>query len=90
MFLSRFLKDPQASQLSVLRSILGAASQTVWGREYDLAGLAADRDDRRLVDRYQSRVPLLEYENMRPFVERMRAGETDQAITVADAEASQG
>jgi hypothetical protein len=74
MFLRRFLKQPVRAQEELLRRILIRASDTEWGRRHTFAGIATSTE---LVKTYQETVALQSYEDMRPYVDRMRAGEPD-------------
>ena len=75
MFLSRFLKDPENAQLGLLRKLVEKAQDTDWGRRFRLSDVAAQKDAGAMLTAYRQQVPLLGYEDMRPYVERMRAGE---------------
>lgn len=59
-------------QLDVLRSLLRRGGDTEYGRLYGMAGMAGERD---LYAAYSSAVPLMNYEDIRPFVMRMIRGE---------------
>ena len=65
-----FKKYPVESQEEVLFRILSKASFTEWGMRYDYSSFSS-------VKEFQQRVPLQSYENLMPYVERLRKGETD-------------
>jgi hypothetical protein len=72
MFLRKFLKEPVRTQDDLLRSLLKRAASTEWGRRFDFASIAGERDVSRA---YRETVPLHAYEDKRSSVNRMRAGE---------------
>lgn len=74
MFLRKFLKHPGTTQRELLRRLLTKASSTEWGRRYDYENIAGEPD---VVRAYQQVVPLTSYEDMRPYVDRLRDGDTD-------------
>ncbi len=63
-----FRENPRMAQLEVFHNLIGAAKYTEWGRKYDYASI---KDP----DVFRERVPLQDYEDVKPYVERMRAGE---------------
>ena len=60
---------PEAAQARVLREILTRNRDTVFGREHGFADIRSPRD-------YVCRVPIRDYEALRPYVRRMLAGDT--------------
>ena len=60
--------NPAATQERTLRRILAANADTEYGRRYDFAGI-------RDLDDYRQRVPLVSYDDLRPYIEREKAGE---------------
>ncbi len=65
-----FKKFPEKVQYELFRKILSRASSTEWGRKYEYSSVVS-------VKEYQTRVPLQTYDEIIPFVERLRKGETD-------------
>jgi len=63
-----FRENPRMAQLEVFHSLVRAARYTEWGRKYDYASIT-DPDD------FRQRVPLHDYEDVKPYVERLRKGE---------------
>lgn len=59
-----------ALQDAVLRRLLSEAAGTEWGRAHQYAGIRSYEDYRRLV-------PVQTYDDMKPYIERMRHGESD-------------
>lgn len=66
--IEHFRRNPADVQEKMLRRILEKAAGTEWGRNYDYRSIRSVRD-------YQSRVPLQSYEDLMPWVERIRNGE---------------
>ena len=67
------LRDPSGSQWQLLSTLLHESRDTVIGRTHDFASI------RSLAD-YQKRVPVCEYDDIAPYVQRMLAGEPDVLI----------
>jgi hypothetical protein len=63
-----WVNHPAAAQRQVLQSLISDAQYTVFGKQYNFAGLFTIKE-------FKKRVPLHEYDDMRPFIERMMAGE---------------
>jgi hypothetical protein len=63
-------RDPLAAQERALRTLVGRARDTVWGRAHGF------RHIRGIAD-YQRRVPVTTYLDVRPLVERAIGGERD-------------
>lgn len=59
-----------ALQDVVLRRLLSEAAGTEWGRAHQYAGIRSYEDYRRLV-------PVQTYDDVKPYIERMRHGESD-------------
>lgn len=60
----------QASEIQhrVLSRLTRQAAQTEWGRKYDYSSIRNYED-------FRKRVPIQTYEEIKPYVERLRAGE---------------
>lgn len=63
-----FRDNPHEAQLEVFHKLIEAARYTEWGRHYDY-GTIKDPDQ------FRQRVPLQDYTGVKPWVDRMRAGE---------------
>lgn len=63
-----FRSHPVEIQQQTLKYLLKKASDTEWGHKYDYQSLSSIKE-------YQSKVPVQTYEDIVPFVERLRAGE---------------
>jgi hypothetical protein len=65
-----FKKFPEETQQEVLYSLLAKATKTEWGKEYDYSSISNIRD-------FQNRIRVQTYEDLMPYVERLRSGESD-------------
>lgn len=66
--IDRFMRDPVWTQRRQLETLLDKASGTVFGREHGFGGI-------RTADDFARRVPIGEYEDFRPYIDRIRSGE---------------
>ena len=62
---------PARTQARLLRRLLRRASNTEWGRKFGFSRIVQERD---IVKAYQAHVPIHTYEDLKPFVDRTRAG----------------
>ncbi len=65
-----YREHPFETQNEVFFDLINHAKSTKWGKEYDYKKLESVED-------YQKSVPLQTYDEIRPFVERLREGEKD-------------
>jgi len=70
-------KDPLKSQEKTLRAILDYGKDTVYGKEHRFSYILEAADSTELFKRYQECIQPSEYEDFRPYVNRMKDGETD-------------
>lgn len=63
-----FRENPHEAQLEVFHKLMEAARYTAWGKQYDYGSI----DTPAL---FRERVPLQDYTEVKPWVDRMRAGE---------------
>ncbi|HWO34164.1 MAG TPA: GH3 auxin-responsive promoter family protein [Candidatus Acidoferrum sp.] len=63
------LQDPDAAQEQALRSFLRKNADTAFGREHGLSEGCTPAD-------FASRVPIRNYDDLRPWIERIQQGET--------------
>ena len=61
----------------MLESLVKGAAQTAFGRDHGLDGLAAISDARDRRAAFKAAVPVRDYEGLKPYVERVVAGERD-------------
>ena len=65
-----FKKYPFETQQETLYQLIAKASATEWGKKFDYSSVISIKD-------YQSRFPVQTYEDIIPYVERLRKGETN-------------
>lgn len=63
-----FVKYPHEVQSEVFKKLLLQAKNTEWGRYYDYSSIADSKT-------FRNRVPLFNYEKLKPFIDRLRKGE---------------
>ncbi|MCX6271682.1 MAG: GH3 auxin-responsive promoter family protein, partial [Bacteroidetes bacterium] len=63
-----FMKYPHEVQQEWLKKLLSTAKNTEWGKEYDFAGI-------NNLEQYQDKVPVNTYEDIKPYIHRLRQGE---------------
>ena len=63
-------KDAKQAQLDVLREIVTVAKDTEIGRRFNFEAIQSHED-------YMNQVPVMDYEDLRPYVDRHVAGEKD-------------
>ncbi|MDR3132402.1 MAG: GH3 auxin-responsive promoter family protein [Prevotellaceae bacterium] len=61
-------RQPQRYQQAIFKSLIKAGGETAFGKRYRFSGITAVND-------FQQTVPLHEYEQLKPFIDRMRQGE---------------
>ncbi|MDR0495593.1 MAG: GH3 auxin-responsive promoter family protein [Treponema sp.] len=75
--MKRASKNGKKAQARVLRHILTASKDTVYGKERHFDDILAAKTPEELFSRYQKNVPVNDYEDLRPYVERHKNGERD-------------
>ncbi len=70
-------KDPRNEQAKTLRNILAYAKDSEYGKEHDFATVLEATTPEELFSRYQKAVKANEYEDFRPYINKMKAGESD-------------
>ncbi|MDR2073349.1 MAG: GH3 auxin-responsive promoter family protein [Spirochaetaceae bacterium] len=73
--LKKASKNAEKSQDQVLRSLLEYARDTVYGKEHHFDDILAAGNAAELFARYRKYVPINEYENLAPYIERHKNGE---------------
>ncbi|PCH65610.1 MAG: hypothetical protein COC01_09505 [Bacteroidetes bacterium] len=63
-----FIKYPHEVQAEWLRKLISAAKDTEWGQKYDYKSI-------KTVQEYKARVPVQDYEGIKPYIIRLRQGE---------------
>lgn len=65
-----FLKYPVDVQQEWFKKLITKGAATEWGQRYNYQTIET-------VDQYRERVPLQEYHHLKPYIERLRAGENN-------------
>lgn len=63
-----FMKYPHEVQEEWLHSLISSAENTEWGRRYDYRNMLS-------AQQFKERVPVQDYDSLKPFIERMMQGE---------------
>ncbi|MFA8301386.1 MAG: GH3 auxin-responsive promoter family protein [Hyphomicrobiales bacterium] len=63
-----FIDEPYETQSSLLKNLINRASSTEFGKKYDFKSI-------RSLEEYKSRVPVNEYTDLKPWIDRLRLGE---------------
>lgn len=63
-----FLKYPHEVQEEWIYKLIATAQNTEWGKKYDYKSI-------KTIDQYKERVPVQEYDSIKPYVERLRNAE---------------
>jgi len=63
-----FLKYPHEVQEEWVYKLIATAQNTEWGKKYDYKSI-------KTIDQYKERVPVQEYDSIKPYVERLRNAE---------------
>jgi hypothetical protein len=71
----RAVRDPEAAQAKFLRNLLKQNGETAFARDHGFAEITTAQD-------YRERVPLRDYEEHKPYIDRMIAGE-ERVLTKA-------
>lgn len=67
-----FRNNPEEVQLDVLTNLLNYAQKTVFGKNHNFSSILLDEN--KLKD-FQKEVPITDYENFKPYIDRIRNGE---------------
>ena len=68
--IARFEQKPDTVQKEQLTQLIKTAKNTEWGKKYDFASIRSYSD-------FASRVPIQDYENVKPYIQRMMQGESN-------------
>lgn len=66
--IEQWMNDPVRAQYIVWQDLLAAGQYTEFGRDHHFSDLQSLQD-------YKNRIPVHEYENLKPYIERMMKGE---------------
>ena len=67
---ARWAAKPVETQEKVFQKLIARAKDTAFGRDHDFANIRTMKD-------FQARVPVRDYEELRPYMDRVVAGESD-------------
>lgn len=63
-----FIKYPIDVQTELFKKLIAAAKDTEWGKKFDYGSITS-------VDEYRQRVPVGDYNSLKPYIDRLRQGE---------------
>ena len=69
--------DPAAAQERVLKQLLDAAAKTAFGQDHDFPRISRLISSKHRAAAFREAVPVRDYEGLKPYVERVVAGERD-------------
>ncbi|MDR3173944.1 MAG: GH3 auxin-responsive promoter family protein [Treponema sp.] len=69
--------DAQKAQEQTLRNFLRVSKDTAYGKDHHFADILNASSPQELFTRYREMVPINDYENLRPYIERHKRGEPD-------------
>lgn len=72
-----YSKRPKSTQVKTLRAILNYAKDSAYGKEHNFADILKEKCDDKFLKLYKKMVKPSEYEDFRPYVNRMKSGESD-------------
>ncbi|KFF27977.1 GH3 auxin-responsive promoter family protein [Chryseobacterium vrystaatense] len=67
---SEFKKNSEKNQENLLLSLVKTAQKTLFGREHDFENIHS-------VKEFQERVPVADYEDLKPYIERVKKGQAN-------------
>jgi len=70
-------KNGKKASANCLRGILATSKDTVYGKEHHFEEILTAKTDNELFELYRKNVPINDYENFRPYIERHKNGEPD-------------
>ena len=68
--IKKWSSRPIAAQTAVFKELIKTGSRTAFGKEHDFAHVQSYSD-------FRERVPLRDYEGIKPYIERIKSGEAD-------------
>ena len=75
--MKRASKNGKKAQAMILRHILTSSKDTVYGKEHHFDKILEAETPEKLFRLYQKNIPITDYEDLRPYVERHKNGERD-------------
>lgn len=74
-FLTKAAKNCERAEEATLRGILDYAKDSEWGKAHNFSKILASKTGNELYTLWQKNVPVQDYEDLRPFIERHKNGE---------------
>ncbi len=68
--IQRYMERPHLVQYSVWKQLIQMAKKTEWGRRYDFRNI-------KTPEQFAERIPVQDYDSLKPYIERMMHGERD-------------
>lgn len=68
--IKKWASNPVETQKSVFKNLISEAKHTAFGKDHNFAEISTYED-------FKSRVPIRDYEDLKPYVERVVKGEAD-------------
>ena len=68
--IQQFMQQPHQVQEHVLKGLLAGSKHTQWGKQYSYQHIQTTAD-------YANQVPISDYEDLKPYIQRMMYGEKD-------------
>ncbi|WP_027380429.1 GH3 auxin-responsive promoter family protein [Chryseobacterium daeguense] len=65
-----FKKNAEKNQVELLLSLVNTAQKTLFGREHDFENI-------KTVEDFQQKVPVADYEDLKPYIERVKRGQAN-------------
>jgi len=72
-----FKKYPEEVQAEVFRYLIDKAADTDWGQTHNFKAINSVKDTAQAINIFRSQVPLSSYDDLKPWIDRSRQGETD-------------
>ena len=64
------MKNAEKNQVELLLSLVNTAQKTLFGREHDFENI-------KTVEDFQQKVPVADYEDLKPYIERVKRGQAN-------------
>ncbi len=71
--IEHFKNNPEVAQNQVFKQLINTGKKTVFGQEHNFSTIAQEES----LSLFQSEVPVRDYEDLKPYIERIKKGEKD-------------
>ena len=68
--IQKYMESPHSVQYAVWKELIHTAKNTEWGKQYDFKSIKTPQQ-------FADRIPIQDYETLKPYIERMMHGERD-------------